>query len=33
MDDGRRIVLTQRDLRGINEGDRIRVTGNTARLY
>lgn len=33
MDDGRRIVLTQRDLRGIREGSRIEVTGNTARLY
>lgn len=33
MDDGRRIVLTQRDLRGIREGDRIRVTGDSARLY
>lgn len=33
MDDGRRIVVTQRDLRGIREGSRVRVNGNTARLY
>jgi len=33
MDDGRRIVLTQRDLRGIREGSRIRVSGDSARLY
>lgn len=33
MDDGRRIVVTQRDLRGIREGSRVRVSGNTARLY
>lgn len=33
MDDGRRIVLTQRDLRGIREGSRVRVSGNSARLY
>jgi outer membrane lipoprotein SlyB len=33
MDDGRRIVLSQRDLRGIREGSRIQVRGNSARLY
>lgn len=33
MDDGRRIVVTQRDLRGINEGSRVRVSAGTARLY
>lgn len=32
MDDGRRIVLNQRDLHGIREGSRIRVSGNSARL-
>lgn len=33
MDDGRRIVVNQRDLRGIREGSRVRVSGDTARLY
>jgi outer membrane lipoprotein SlyB len=33
MDDGRRIVLSQRDLNGIREGSRIQVRGNSARLY
>ena len=33
MDDGRRIVVTQRDLRGIREGSRVRISGNSARLY
>lgn len=33
MDDGRRIVVTQRDLRGIREGSQVRVSGDTARLY
>lgn len=32
MDDGRRIVVTQRDLNGIREGARVRVSGNRARL-
>ncbi len=32
MDDGRRIVVSQRDLNGIREGSRIRVSGSSARL-
>ena len=32
MDDGRRIVLNQRDLRGIHEGSRVRVSGRSASL-
>lgn len=32
MDDGRRIVVNQRDLRGIREGSRVQVSGNSARL-
>ena len=31
MDDGRRIVLTQRDINNIREGSRVRVSGNRAR--
>lgn len=31
MDDGRRIVMTQRDLNGIREGARVRVSGNRVR--
>jgi outer membrane lipoprotein SlyB len=32
MDDGRRIVVRQRDLDGIREGAYVRVNGNRARL-
>jgi outer membrane lipoprotein SlyB len=32
MDDGRRLVVSQRDLRGIREGSAIRVSGNRAYL-
>lgn len=32
MDDGRRIVVSQRDLGGIREGSRVEVRGNSARL-
>ncbi len=31
MDDGRKIVVTQRDLYDIREGSRVRVSGNRAR--
>lgn len=33
MDDGRRVVVTQRDLYGIREGARVRIDGGAARLY
>lgn len=32
MDDGRRIVVTQRNLDGIREGSRVEVRGSSARL-
>lgn len=32
MDDGRRIVVDQRDLNGIREGSYVRVSGGRARL-
>lgn len=31
MDDGRRLVITQRDINNIGEGSRVRVSGNRAR--
>lgn len=31
MDDGRRLVLTQRDIYSLREGSRVRVSGNCAR--
>lgn len=32
MDDGRRVVVTQRDLDGIREGSRVEILGGRARL-
>ena len=32
MDDGRRLILNQRDLGGIREGSHVQVEGNRARL-
>lgn len=32
MDDGRRIVVSQRDLGGIRQGSRVEVRGSSARL-
>ena len=33
MDDGRRIVVHQSDLRGLRPGARVRISGGVARLY
>ncbi len=33
MEDGRRLVVTQRELDGIREGSVVRVTGGRAHLY
>jgi outer membrane lipoprotein SlyB len=33
MDDGRRVVVTQRDLHGVRPGARVRIAGGAARLY
>jgi outer membrane lipoprotein SlyB len=33
MDDGRRLVVHQNDLRGLRPGARVRVSGGVARLY
>lgn len=33
MDDGRRIVVTQRDLDGIREGSYVRISSGKARLH
>ena len=32
MDDGRRLILNQRDLGGVREGSHVQVEGNRARL-
>ena len=32
MDDGRRVVVSQRDLNGIGEGSRVEIIGGRARL-
>ena len=32
MDDGRRVVVTQRELNGIREGSRVEILGGRARL-
>jgi outer membrane lipoprotein SlyB len=32
MDDGRRVVVSQRDLNGVREGSQVRVEGGRARL-
>jgi outer membrane lipoprotein SlyB len=33
MDDGRRLIVHQRDLQGLRPGARVRISGGVARLY